>query len=63
MKRYATVIPPVVPHKGRTSVLVVISVRGSQAIGQEIRGFTRKGGSVAGETSDQRLGIGTEDQA
>ena len=43
-KGYAAVVPPVVPFKGRTTASdVVIEVRGSQAIGLRIGGFTSEG--------------------
>ena len=41
---YAVVVPPVVPHEGRTTASgVVMRIRGSQAIGLRIRGFTSEG--------------------
>ena len=47
--RYAAVVPPVVPRKGRTTVSgVVIGVSGSQAISLRIRGFTSEGISREG---------------
>jgi hypothetical protein len=44
VKRYAAVVPPVVPHKGRTSIAErSFGVQGSQAIGLRIGGSQERG--------------------
>jgi hypothetical protein len=44
VKEYAAVVPPVVPHKGRTSTVErFFGVRGSQAIGLRIRDSQERG--------------------